>query len=101
VSDPRPAALRATHKWVALRAPRKLVAGLTLLVLSAFVLWAVGHLSQGTPQFLGPAMFPRWVAILVGLCGVVLVIISLARDGEAMDRWPWRGPQTWGRLPRW
>ena len=75
-----------------IRAPRKLVAGLALIVLAAVAVWATGHLGQGTLRAMGPAMFPRWVAILVGLCGVVLVIISLARDGEAMDRWPWRGP---------
>jgi putative tricarboxylic transport membrane protein len=74
------------------RAPRKLVAGLALLLLSAFALWAVRDLSQGTPQFMGPAMFPRWVAILIGLCGLTLILASAGRNGEEIGRLPLRGP---------
>lgn len=74
------------------RAPRKLVAGLALLLLSAFAVWAVRDLSQGTPQFMGPAMFPRWVAILIGLCGLALILASAGRNGEELERLPLRGP---------
>ena len=74
------------------RAPRKLVAGLALLLLSVFAVWAVRGLSQGTPQFMGPAMFPRWVAILIGLCGLALILASAGRDGAELKRLPFRGP---------
>jgi len=74
------------------RAPRKLVAGLALLLVSAFTVWAVGNLSQGTLQFMGPAMFPRWVAILIGLCGLALILMSTGSNGEELRRLPFRGP---------
>jgi hypothetical protein len=73
-------------------APRKLIAGLALLLLSTFAVWAVRNLSQGTLQFMGPAMFPRWIAILIGLCGLALILMSAGRDGEELRRLPFRGP---------
>ena len=74
------------------RAPRKLVAGLVLLALALFVAWAVRGLEQGTPQFMGPAMFPRWLAIAIGLSGLALIVASLVSEGERLERLSFRGP---------
>jgi hypothetical protein len=75
-----------------IRAPQRFVAGLALVGICAFVLWGVAGLSQGTVKFMGPAMFPRWLAILLGIAGLVLIGHALLRDGEALAQWSWRGP---------
>jgi hypothetical protein len=75
-----------------IRAPQKFVAGIVLIGICAFVLWAIANLNQGTIKFMGPAMFPRSLAVLLGLCGLILIGDSLIRDGEALARWSLRGP---------
>jgi hypothetical protein len=57
-----------------IRGPQNFVAGLTLIALAAFAIWATGNLAQGTLRAMGPAMLPRWLAIGVGLCGLALVV---------------------------
>ena len=41
---------------------------------------------------LGPGMMPRVLAGLCGICGAALVIFSVVKDGEALERWSMRGP---------
>ena len=74
------------------RAPQRFVAGIFFVCLCAFVLWAVRELDIGTIKFMGPAMFPRVLAIILGICGVVLIVLSLTRDAEGLETWHWRGP---------
>jgi hypothetical protein len=74
------------------RSPQGLVAGLTLVALAALALWLTKDLDQGTLNAMGPAMLPRWLAIGVGLCGLVLVGTSFTTDGEGLERWSLRGP---------
>lgn len=74
------------------RAPRDLLAGASLVALALFALWAGAGLEGGTLRAMGPGMLPRAVALAVGAAGVVLVALSLLRDGEALGRWPLRGP---------
>jgi putative tricarboxylic transport membrane protein len=75
-----------------IRAPQNFISGLALIAIAAFAFWALRNLSQGTLTSIGPAMLPRWVAIGVGLCGVVLVIGSLLRKGTPLEPWHGRGP---------
>lgn len=75
-----------------IRAPQRLVAGIVLVCASVFVLWAVRGLSLGTVKFMGPAMFPRVLAVMIGVSGVALIVLSLLRDGDALQRWSYRGP---------
>lgn len=75
-----------------IRAPQKFVAGVVLVCLCAFVLWAVADLSAGSAKFMGPAMFPRSLAILLGVGGVILIADSLLRDGAWLADWSLRGP---------
>lgn len=75
-----------------IRAPQKLVAGITLVGICAFVLWATEDLSLGTIKFMGPAMFPRSLALLLGVGGVILIVHALLRDGEQLATWSLRGP---------
>jgi len=74
------------------RAPQKFVAGIALVGICSFVLWAIADLDPGTIKFMGPAMFPRSLAIMLGIGGVILVGDSLLRDGEALAQWSLRGP---------
>jgi putative tricarboxylic transport membrane protein len=41
---------------------------------------------------MGPAMFPRVLALLLGLSGVVLIAKSLVRDGAPIEKATLRGP---------
>jgi len=77
---------------LSIRAPQRFVAGVVLICLCAVVLWAVSGLSMGTVKFMGPALFPRVLAIMVGISGVALIVLSLLRDGEALQKWTLRGP---------
>jgi hypothetical protein len=74
------------------RAPRELAAGISLVVLSAFALWASADLDRGELAAVGPGMLPRSVAMLLGLFGLGFVIVAFLRDGEALERWTLRGP---------
>ena len=82
---------RPTHAGP-LRSPQGLVAGLTLIALAALALWLTSDLDQGTLQSMGPALLPRWLAIGVGLCGLVLVGTGFTTDGQGLERWSLRGP---------
>ena len=75
-----------------IRAPQNFFAGLALVAIAAFAIWATGDLSQGTLRAMGPAMLPRWLAIAVALCGAALVVVGLLKDGEPLERWHLRGP---------
>jgi putative tricarboxylic transport membrane protein len=75
-----------------IRGPQNFVAGLSLVALAAFALWATSDLPQGTLRAMGPAMLPRWLAIGVAVCGICLVIVSLVRQGASLESWTFRGP---------
>ena len=75
-----------------IRAPQNFFAGLALVAIAAFALWATSDLSQGTLRAMGPAMLPRWLAIAVGLSGLALVVFAFLKDGDALERWSLRGP---------
>ncbi len=68
------------------------MAGIALVGICAFVFWAVRSLNMGTFESMGPAMFPRVLALLLGLGGVGLIVKSLTRDGDAVERATLRAP---------
>lgn len=74
------------------RSPRSLASGIALVALAAFAIWAISDLPQGTLRAMGPAMLPRWLAVGVGLCGVLLLASSFVQDGEPLEGWNLRGP---------
>ena len=74
------------------RSPQRFFAGLVLIGICLFVLWAVADLSLGTVSAMGPAMFPRSLAMLLGISGGVQVVLSFLLDGEPLQRWAIRGP---------
>lgn len=72
--------------------PQSVVSGLVLMAVAAFALWLTSDLSQGTLRAMGPAMLPRWLAIGVGSCGLVLLIIGLIHRGSPLEGITFRGP---------
>ena len=75
-----------------IRGPQNFVSGIFLVALGLFAIYLVSDLPQGTLRAMGPAMLPRWLAIGVGLCGAVLLVLGLLRDGEGLEKWSFRGP---------
>jgi hypothetical protein len=67
-----------------IRAPQNFFAGLALIGIAAFAIWATGDLSQGTLRAMGPAMLPRWLAIGVGMCGLALAVLSVFSSGDPL-----------------
>jgi hypothetical protein len=80
------------QRWGFIRGPQNFVAGVALVALALFAIWAVSDLPQGTLRAMGPAMLPRWLAIGVGLCGLALVVTAFLKQGDALERWSLRGP---------
>jgi hypothetical protein len=74
------------------RSPRDLLAGVCLVALALFALWAGAPLDAGTRRAMGPGMLPRTVALAVLAAGILLVVLSLLKRGEGLGRWPLRGP---------
>ena len=75
-----------------IRSPRNMVGGVLLCAISVFAVWAVGDLAQGTLTAMGPAMFPRWVAVGVGACGLALIASAFLKDGPPLEPWLAGGP---------
>lgn len=75
-----------------IRAPRHLVAGLALIALAVFALWAVSGLPQGSLRSMGPAMLPRIVSVAIGACGLAFVVLGFLQQGPPLPAWELRGP---------
>ncbi|HYG67506.1 MAG TPA: tripartite tricarboxylate transporter TctB family protein [Anaeromyxobacteraceae bacterium] len=75
-----------------IRGPQDLAAGLALVVLALFALWATSDLDAGTLRAMGPAMLPRATAVLLGTCGLVLVVLGFVKRGEPAAAPTWRAP---------
>ena len=75
-----------------IRSPQNLVAGLALIAIAMIAIWAVSDLSQGSLRVIGPAMMPRWLAIIIGVAGLLFAIGGFVVDGEPLERWHLRGP---------
>jgi putative tricarboxylic transport membrane protein len=74
------------------RSPRDLLAGVSLVALALFALWAGAPLDAGTRRAMGPGMLPRAVALAILAAGLLLTVLSLVKRGEGLGRWPLRGP---------
>jgi hypothetical protein len=69
-----------------IRAPQEFFAGLALVGIALFAIWATSNLPQGTLRAMGPAMLPRWLAIGVGLCGAALAVTAFFTDGAPLRK---------------
>ena len=75
-----------------IRAPQDLVAGLALIAVAVFALWATAGLSPGRLGAMGPAMMPRATAVLVGVVGLLITLGAFMAPGPRLERWSIRGP---------
>ena len=75
-----------------IKSPQDAAAGAFLLAIAGIALWLGADLPVGTVRQLGPGMFPRVLAILVGVVGVMIVIDAFLQSGEGLERWPLRAP---------
>jgi putative tricarboxylic transport membrane protein len=75
-----------------IRAPQDFVAGVGLVAIAVFSLWASAGLSQGRLGAMGPGMMPRATAVLVGLVGLLVALGALLARGPRLERWSIRGP---------
>jgi putative tricarboxylic transport membrane protein len=73
------------------RLSKELLAGLILVAIAAFALFASRDLELGTLRAVGPGALPRALALLVLAGGVGFTIAALIRGGESLGRWPLRG----------
>jgi putative tricarboxylic transport membrane protein len=74
------------------RNPQDVLAGVVLIGVALFALWAAGNLSQGRLGAVGPGMMPRATAVLVGVVGALVVLIAFVAPGPRLERWSLRGP---------
>ncbi len=74
------------------RGPQSFVAGLGLIGLALFAIWAGDDLARGTLGAIGPGLMPFWLAIGVALCGAALCVAGLLREGAPLQSMPLRGP---------
>jgi hypothetical protein len=81
-----------------IRAPQDFVAGLALIAIALFAIWATGDLSQGTLRAMGPAMLPRWLAIAVGMCGAAVTIMALFTPGDPIRITDYSGILSFGAI---
>jgi putative tricarboxylic transport membrane protein len=73
-----------------LRAPQDLLAGGSLVALSAFALWAARELPGGRLGAMGPGLLPRALAVLLGATGLALVVFAFVHRGDRLARWSLR-----------
>jgi hypothetical protein len=67
-------------------------AGLFLIAVAAFFLWQAMELPRGSLRAMGAGMLPQSLAVLVGVCGLGLVLTSFLVQGPKLERWSLRGP---------
>lgn len=75
-----------------IKGPQNVVAGLFIIAVAMFAIWASSDLDFGSLRAMGPGLMPRSVAVLLGLLGLLLVVVGFTTDGEKLQRWSWRGP---------
>jgi putative tricarboxylic transport membrane protein len=74
------------------RSPQDFAAGLFLIAVAAFAYWLSRDLTMGTLRQLGPGMVPHLLAVLLAVCGAVLVVNAFRVAGPSLERWALRGP---------
>ena len=67
------------------------ILGAFLLIFAAAVYWHTLAFPEIPGDPVGPALFPRVIAIGMGLCGIVLIVRGLLA----------RGPRAWVEIPEW
>jgi putative tricarboxylic transport membrane protein len=80
---------RATGK---IRNPQDFIAGLVLIAVAAFAVWAGSDLPGMRGFAFGPGTAPRLFSGLLATFGVAITLIGLLSEGPALERYAFRGP---------
>jgi putative tricarboxylic transport membrane protein len=74
-------------------ASRDAGAGMFLVLVAALAWWQTSELGTGTLRQFGPGMLPRGLAVLIGICGVLLLARAVtALEREELGAWSVRSP---------
>ncbi|WP_232628365.1 tripartite tricarboxylate transporter TctB family protein [Methylobacterium sp. Leaf118] len=74
------------------RAPQSLVAGIGLILLGLFGIWASSDLEYGSLRAIGPGLMPFWLSLGVIACGIALAVAGFTHDGAPLQSFTLRGP---------
>lgn len=74
------------------RAPQSFVAGIGLILLGLFGIWASSDLDYGSLRAIGPGLMPFWLSIGIIACGIALGIAGFTHDGAPLQPITLRGP---------
>jgi putative tricarboxylic transport membrane protein len=80
------------RRRIEIRAPQDFAAGIALVAVALLAFSLSADLGEGRFYSVGPGLLPRMVATLLGVIGVALTVASLTKEGDALGRWPLRGP---------
>jgi hypothetical protein len=75
---------------IRIRNPRDFWAGAIYLALGIVVVWIGRSYPQGTSARMGPGYFPTVLGSILALLGIVAVVRSFLRPGEAISAFAWR-----------
>jgi putative tricarboxylic transport membrane protein len=67
------------------------IAGTLLLAFAMALYWHTGHFPEMPGDQIGPALFPRIIAIGFGICGLALIVGGIRR----------RASEQWVEIPDW
>jgi putative tricarboxylic transport membrane protein len=75
-----------------IKAPQDFVGGIALMALAVAVWLSLQNLSGMRGFQFGSGTAPRIFAVLVGLGGALMVLLSFTKRGPKLEHIPWRGP---------
>ncbi|MSP48551.1 MAG: tripartite tricarboxylate transporter TctB family protein [Alphaproteobacteria bacterium] len=75
-----------------IKSPQDAGAGVFLLAIAGLAFWLGSDLPVGSLRQLGPGMFPRVLAVLVGIVGAIILLDAMLEQGAGLGRWPLRAP---------
>ncbi|MBT9292617.1 tripartite tricarboxylate transporter TctB family protein [Prosthecodimorpha staleyi] len=64
---------------------QSILGGIVLIALAVFAWWVISPLSAGTMRAMGPAMMPKMLAALLGLCGLLLVVFGFVKPDARVE----------------
>lgn len=64
---------------------QSMIGGILLIAFAIFTWWVISPLTAGTMRAMGPAMMPKMLAGLLGLCGVLLVAFGLIKPDAPVE----------------
>jgi hypothetical protein len=66
--------------------PQNVGAGIFLILISLFFIWQAQGLPLGTLRAMGPGMLPISIAVIMGVGGALLIVLTLISGGPRLTR---------------